>query len=94
MQKFIDLGLDAAIIDALAAKGFSEPTPIQEKVIPILLNRSKNVMGQAQTGTGKTAAFGLPIVQNLEEKNRQSSSLNFNTYQRTCIASGRRSKFL
>ena len=66
MQKFQDLGLDAAILDALTKKGFSEPTPIQEQVIPILLNRSKNVMGQAQTGTGKTAAFGLPIIQNIE----------------------------
>lgn len=68
MQKFQDLGLDAAILDALAKKGFSEPTPIQAKVIPILLDRSKNVMGQAQTGTGKTAAFGLPIIQNIDEK--------------------------
>lgn len=67
MQKFQDLGLDAAILDALAKKGFSEPTPIQERVIPILLDRSKNVVGQAQTGTGKTAAFGLPIIQNIEE---------------------------
>ena len=67
MQKFQDLGLDASILDALAKKGFSEPTPIQERVIPILLDRSKNVMGQAQTGTGKTAAFGLPIIQNIEE---------------------------
>jgi len=68
MQKFQDLGLDAAIIDALAKKGFSEPTPIQAAVIPILLDRTKNVMGQAQTGTGKTAAFGLPIIQNIDEK--------------------------
>ena len=68
MQKFQDLGLDAAILDALAKKGFSEPTPIQERVIPILLDRSKDVVGQAQTGTGKTAAFGLPIIQNIEEK--------------------------
>ena len=66
MQKFQDLGLDAAILDALAKKGFSEPTPIQERVIPILLDRSKDVVGQAQTGTGKTAAFGLPIIQNIE----------------------------
>ncbi|MCB0509571.1 MAG: DEAD/DEAH box helicase [Chitinophagales bacterium] len=68
MQKFQDLGLDASILDALAQKGFSEPTPIQEKVIPILLQRDRNVVGQAQTGTGKTAAFGLPIVQNIEER--------------------------
>jgi ATP-dependent RNA helicase DeaD len=66
MQKFQDLGLDASILDALARKGFSEPTPIQARVIPILLDQSKNVVGQAQTGTGKTAAFGLPIIQNIE----------------------------
>lgn len=68
MQKFKDLGLNASIVDALAQKGFETPTPIQEQVIPLLLAGKGNVVGQAQTGTGKTAAFGLPIVQNLKEK--------------------------
>ena len=75
MQKFQDLGLDASILDALAQKGYSEPTPIQAKVIPILLDRSKNVVGQAQTGTGKTAAFGLPIIQNIELNTRSVQAI-------------------
>jgi ATP-dependent RNA helicase DeaD len=75
MQKFQDLGLDASILDALAQKGYSEPTPIQAKVIPILLDRSKNVVGQAQTGTGKTAAFGLPIIQNIELNTRNVQAI-------------------
>lgn len=67
-NQFEALGLEPAIVDALIAKGYETPTPIQEKVIPILLTGEKNVMGQAQTGTGKTAAFGLPILQNIDAK--------------------------
>lgn len=66
-NQFEALGLEPAIVDALIAKGYETPTPIQEKVIPILLAGGKNVMGQAQTGTGKTAAFGLPILQNIDD---------------------------
>ncbi|MCB9227277.1 MAG: DEAD/DEAH box helicase [Chitinophagales bacterium] len=75
MQKFKDLGLSASIVEALAQKGFETPTPIQEQVIPILLEGKNNVVGQAQTGTGKTAAFGLPIVQNLKEKTNAVQAL-------------------
>lgn len=75
MQKFKDLGLSASIVEALAQKGFETPTPIQEQVIPILLEGKNNVVGQAQTGTGKTAAFGLPIVQNLKEKTNTVQAL-------------------
>jgi ATP-dependent RNA helicase DeaD len=64
---FAAIGLEPAIVDALMLKGYENPTPIQEKVIPILLEGGINVMGQAQTGTGKTAAFGLPILQNIRE---------------------------
>jgi len=64
---FKDLGLDKALLDALDKKGYVTPSPIQEQVIPLLLEGGIDVIGQAQTGTGKTAAFGLPILQNLEE---------------------------
>ncbi|MEK6985202.1 MAG: DEAD/DEAH box helicase [Candidatus Thermoplasmatota archaeon] len=59
---FADLKLSATTIAALDAVGFEHPTPIQEKTIPLLL-QGKDVIGQARTGTGKTAAFGLPIIE-------------------------------
>lgn len=64
---FKDLGLEPALLKALDKKGYITPSPIQEQVIPLLLEGGIDVIGQAQTGTGKTAAFGLPILQNLEE---------------------------
>lgn len=72
---FQDLGLEDAILDALKVKGYEIPTPIQEQVIPILLEGGIDVIGQAQTGTGKTAAFGLPILQNVEEGRRATQAL-------------------
>ncbi len=62
---FKELGLSPATLRALEEKGFEEPTIIQEKVIPLLLNGEKDIIGQAQTGTGKTAAFGLPIIERI-----------------------------
>ncbi|WP_027177345.1 DEAD/DEAH box helicase [Maridesulfovibrio hydrothermalis] len=67
MEKFRNLGLSDAIIDALAKKGFTAPTPIQEQTIPMLLSGEKDIVGQAMTGTGKTAAFGLPILENVKD---------------------------
>lgn len=67
MKKFIDLGLSQTTLLALQKKGFEEPTPIQEQVIPLLLEAKHDVIGQAQTGTGKTAAFGLPLIERLAE---------------------------
>ena len=62
-SRFRLLGISERILDALDKKGFEEPTPIQELVIPLLMNGSGDVIGQAQTGTGKTAAFGIPIIE-------------------------------
>ncbi len=63
---FAGLGLSPASLAAVAEKGFEEPTPIQKVVIPLLLQGEADLIGQAQTGTGKTAAFGLPIIDRLE----------------------------
>jgi ATP-dependent RNA helicase DeaD len=54
---FSELGLSPQMLASLEKKGFEKPSPIQEQVIPLLLNGDKNVIGQAATGTGKTAAF-------------------------------------
>jgi ATP-dependent RNA helicase DeaD len=66
-ERFQALGLSDNTITALINKGFEEPTPIQEKTIPLLLAGTRDLIGQAQTGTGKTAAFGLPIIEKAVE---------------------------
>ncbi len=65
---FEDLGLDEQTLAAVARKGFQTPSPIQVLAIPRLLNGDTNLIAKARTGTGKTAAFGLPIVQTLHEQ--------------------------
>ncbi|MFH1778166.1 MAG: DEAD/DEAH box helicase [Candidatus Omnitrophota bacterium] len=67
MKSFKDLGLSDNLLNVLNQRGFEEPTPIQEKIIPAILFEKKDIVGQAQTGTGKTAAFGLPIIERIEE---------------------------
>lgn len=66
---FADLGLDDVVLRAVIAKGFTEPTPIQVLAIPRLLSGDANVIAKARTGTGKTAAFGLPLIQELRADN-------------------------
>jgi ATP-dependent RNA helicase DeaD len=63
MMTFEGLGLDAKLVQATDALGYTQPTPIQEQTIPVLLSGTKDLVGLAQTGTGKTAAFGLPLLQ-------------------------------
>ena len=64
IMSFTTLGLSSHLLETLAEKGYTEPTPIQTQVIPLVL-RGRDVLGAAQTGTGKTAAFALPIIQRL-----------------------------
>ncbi len=68
MQKFKQLGLSEKTLIAIKKKGFEEPTEIQRKLIPYLMNDDCDLIGQAQTGTGKTAAFALPLIEKLDEK--------------------------
>jgi len=65
-RNFEKLGLSSESLQAVYKKGFEEPTAIQAKAIPVMLENQKNIIGQAQTGTGKTAAFGLPLLQLLQ----------------------------
>ena len=67
---FNDLGLSDYTLRAIMKKGFTKPTSIQAKVIPLLLKGEKDVVGQSQTGTGKTASFGLPIIEKLHKHNK------------------------
>jgi len=63
MKTFKDLGLSAKTLDAINKKGFEEPTAIQAITIPVMLRDDTNIIAQAQTGTGKTAAYGLPLIE-------------------------------
>jgi ATP-dependent RNA helicase DeaD len=72
---FNDLGLKETILKAVADCGYETPTPIQEKVIPIILQNQRDIVGLAQTGTGKTAAFGLPLLNIIEEKTQTPQAL-------------------
>ena len=72
---FEDLGLDEYALAAVAKKGFVTPSPIQVLAIPRLLNGDANLIARARTGTGKTAAFGLPIIQNIHDKSDHIEAL-------------------
>jgi len=75
MTTFDGLGLDARLVQATDALGFKNPTPIQEQAIPVLLSGTKDLVGLAQTGTGKTAAFGLPLLQLVDVAQRYPQAL-------------------
>jgi ATP-dependent RNA helicase DeaD len=75
MSTFADLGISSEIISALTDLGFTEPTPIQEQAIPLILKNHADIVSLAQTGTGKTAAFGLPLIQLLDPASRRTQGL-------------------
>ena len=75
LTKFRDLGLSETMIECLRKKGFEEPTPIQAKAIPFLLTRNQDLIGKAQTGTGKTGAFGIPIIEKVIPQNKKIQAL-------------------
>ncbi|MFM1962072.1 MAG: hypothetical protein RLZZ172_917 [Bacteroidota bacterium] len=74
-MSFEALGIEASLLEGIQALGFTQPTPIQEKAIPILLSGTKDFVGLAQTGTGKTAAFGLPLLQLVDVEMRHPQAL-------------------
>ena len=75
MTTFDELGLDSKLVQATDALGFTQPTAIQEQAIPVLLSGTKDLVGLAQTGTGKTAAFGLPLLQLTDSQKRYPQAL-------------------
>lgn len=75
LESFRGLGLSDKTLEALSEKGFSEPTDIQRECIPLLLENKLDVIGQARTGTGKTAAFALPILETIDEKDKSTQAL-------------------
>jgi ATP-dependent RNA helicase DeaD len=85
MMTFEGLGLDARLVQATEALGFTHPTPIQEQAIPVLLKGTKDLVGLAQTGTGKTAAFGLPLLHLLDAEKRFPQALVVCPTRELCI---------
>ncbi|MDT8402305.1 MAG: DEAD/DEAH box helicase [Bacteroidales bacterium] len=75
MNIFKNTGLNEELLRAVNTLGFENPTPIQEKIIPEILNSSRDIIGLAQTGTGKTAGFGLPLIQKIDIEDRSVQSL-------------------
>ena len=69
-KTFRELGLSDILLEALEKKGFKEPTPIQAATIPTVLQDQRDIIGQAATGTGKTAAFGLPIIDMIDPQSK------------------------
>jgi ATP-dependent RNA helicase DeaD len=84
MTTFADLRLDPSILDAIADVGYEAPSPIQEEAIPPLLE-GLDVIGQAQTGSGKTAAFGLPMLQYVDPSEHEVQALVLTPTRELCI---------
>lgn len=85
MITFDQLGLEDGLLQSISALGFVEPTPIQEKSIPILLQGTKDFVGLAQTGTGKTAAFGLPLLQLIDKRSKYPQALIVCPTRELCV---------
>src|SRR3984893_8657939 len=85
MTTFEGLGLDARLVQATDALGFTTPTPIQEQAIPVLLSGTKDFIGLAQTGTGKTAAFGLPLLQLINKQQKFPQALIICPTRELCL---------
>ncbi len=85
MQLFENYGLSKEILKAIKELGYINPTPIQAKTIPHLLNSDRDLVGLAQTGTGKTAAFGLPILDQIDYQNKITQSIILSPTRELCV---------
>ncbi len=85
MKTFEELGIMPSILKAISELGYENPMPVQEEVIPFLLGNANDVIALAQTGTGKTAAFGLPIIQKIEVSNYSPQALILCPTRELCL---------
>ena len=85
MSTFKALGLNDAILQAVTDMGFKAPSEVQEKAIPVLLREETDVVALAQTGTGKTAAFGFPLIQRIDVNNRNTQGLILSPTRELCL---------
>ena len=85
MTKFEQLGLSESLLKAILDLGFENPTEVQEKAIPLLLEKDTDMVALAQTGTGKTAAFGFPLIQKIDANNRNTQALILSPTRELCL---------
>ncbi len=85
MTTFAELGIEEGLLQSIQTLGFTQPTPIQEKAIPVLLQGTKDFIGLAQTGTGKTAAFGLPLLQLIKKQDKFPQALIICPTRELCL---------
>ncbi|HBB06470.1 MAG TPA: ATP-dependent RNA helicase, partial [Bacteroides sp.] len=85
MKTFQELGVSEEILKAITELGYESPMPVQEEVIPYLLGNGNDVVALAQTGTGKTAAFGLPLIQKIVVKDRVPQALVLCPTRELCL---------
>lgn len=85
MTPFEALGLDTPLLNAISDLGFESPSEVQEKAIPILLSDETDLVALAQTGTGKTAAFGFPLIQKLQADSRTTQGLILSPTRELCL---------
>ncbi len=85
---FEELGVEPRLLKAIEELGFEMPMPVQEKVIPHLLTKDNDVVALAQTGTGKTAAFGLPVIQRIDVDNHTPQALILSPTRELCLQIG------
>lgn len=85
MNKFEQLGLSESLLKAILDLGFENPTEVQEKAIPLLLEKDTDLVALAQTGTGKTAAFGFPVIQKIDANNRNTQALILSPTRELCL---------
>lgn len=85
MNKFEQLGLNESLLKAISDLGFETPSEVQEKAIPLLLEDDTDIVALAQTGTGKTAAFGFPLIQKIDPFNKQTQVLILSPTRELCL---------
>ena len=85
MRTFEELGVNAAIRKAIEELGFVQPMPVQEEVIPYLLGNENDIIALAQTGTGKTAAFGIPLLERIDTSRRETQALVLSPTRELCL---------
>lgn len=85
MNKFQELGLNELLLKAIQDLGFETPSEVQEKAIPLLLQQDTDIVALAQTGTGKTAAFGFPLIQKIDPENRSTQALILSPTRELCL---------
>jgi len=85
LKTFKELGVSEDICRAIEELGFEQPMPVQEEVIPYLLGNGNDVIALAQTGTGKTAAYGIPVLQKTNPDNKATQALILSPTRELCL---------